>query len=141
MNQHKKSMKMSARVWIVFFLLTASCLLPTTAQASLPSGLVGYWTFNGKDTNWGTNKTNDLSGQGNTGTLTNMSTSTSPVVGKLGQGLKFVGANTTYVSVANNTPLNLTTQVSISAWIKTSSNDGLVFVKGLTSKPFDENKS
>ena len=57
------------------------------ARASLTSGLVGYWTFDGKDTNWGTNKTNDLSGQGNTGTLTNMSTTTSPVVGKIGQGL------------------------------------------------------
>src|SRR3989344_1696710 len=58
---------------------------------SLTSGLVGYWTFDGNHTNWGTNKTNDRSGSGNTGTMTSMSTTTSPVAGKAGQGLKFDG--------------------------------------------------
>jgi len=87
---------------------------------ALKSGLVGYWTFDGKDTNWGTNKTNDLSGQGNTGTLTNMSTTTSPVVGKIGQGLKFDGADD-YVNVGDVAVVdNSNTQLSISAWFKMS---------------------
>ena len=52
-------------------------------------GLVGYWTFDGQDTDWGSNITNDLSGNGNNGEITNMSTSTSPASGKIGQALKF----------------------------------------------------
>ena len=88
----------------ILALLVALLVFPFSVSASarlqMPpnylttgSGLVGYWTFDGKDTNWGTNKTNDVSGQGNTGTLTNMSTTTSPVVGKIGQGLKFDDVN------------------------------------------------
>ena len=115
---------MSARVWIVFFLLTASCLLPTTAQASLTDGLVGYWTFDGKDTNWGTNKTNDLSGQGNTGTLTNMSTTTSPVVGKIGQGLKFDGTDD-YVSSSFATYVSSSPLETVSFWVKATSEQSV----------------
>ena len=83
------------------------------------SGLVGYWTFDGKDTNWGTNKTNDLSGQGNTGTLTNMSTTTSPVVGKIGQGLKFDGVND-YIRTGNTTSFDnlFASGITICAWAK-----------------------
>src|SRR3989338_244988 len=58
---------------------------------SLKSGLVGYWTFDGKDLNTGAAM--DASGQGNHGALVNMSTSTSRVPGKLGQGLKFDGVD------------------------------------------------
>src|SRR3990167_3333509 len=89
---------------------------PAIASASLTSGLVGYWTFNGKDTNWGTNKTNDLSGQGNTGTLTNMSTTTSPVVGKIGQGLNFDGSDDV-VNVPHAASITPTSAVTVSAWI------------------------
>ena len=62
----------------------------------IQSGLVGYWTFDGKDTSW-TNSTTattlDKSGNGNTGTLTNMLQSTAPVPGKIGQALKFDGSS------------------------------------------------
>ncbi|MCI0557564.1 MAG: LamG domain-containing protein [Nitrososphaera sp.] len=60
---------------------------------TLENGLVGHWTFDGKDTAWNSNTTQDKSGQGNTGTITNMSTTTSPVPGKLGQGMQFDGVN------------------------------------------------
>ncbi len=53
----------------------------------VPSGLVGYWPFDGKDINWTANTTADVSGKGNTGTLVGMSTTTSPVMGKMGQAL------------------------------------------------------
>ena len=126
MNHSKKSTRPNTRVWIVFLvfpliLSTFYFILPAPrAQASLTSGLVGYWTFDGKDTNWGTNKTNDLSGQGNTGTLTNMSTTTSPVVGKIGQGLKFDGSND-YVNAGSGSSVNVTGAITACFWVKTSS--------------------
>ena len=108
-----------ARIGLLVFpliLSTAYFILPAPAHAALSSGLVGYWTFDGKDTNWGTNTTNDLSGQGNTGTLTSMSTTTSPVVGKIGQGLKFDGSN-------DKADITSVGDIStISYWINTSSN-------------------
>src|SRR3989344_375446 len=91
---------------------------PAITSAALTDGLVGYWTFDGKDTNWATSKTNDLSGNGNTGTMTSMSTTTSPVVGKIGQGLKFDGVDD-YVNVGDVAAIdNSNTQLSISAWFK-----------------------
>ena len=57
---------------------------------SLSNGLVGYWSLDGSQTNWTTGKTSDSSGQGNTGQLISMSTSTSPVAGKIGQALNIV---------------------------------------------------
>ncbi len=60
--------------------------------SSLESGLVGHWTFDGGDTNWTsgtTGTTLDRSGNGNTGTMTNMSQQSSITRGILGQGLDF----------------------------------------------------
>jgi hypothetical protein len=56
----------------------------------------------------------DRSGNGNRGILTN-----GPVrgIGKIGQGLSFDGADDT-VQIDNATPLNLTTAVTVSVWIK-----------------------
>src|SRR6185436_957349 len=78
------------------------------------NGLVGYWTFDGKDTNWAANTTADKSGQGNTGRMTNMSTTTSPALGKIGQGLKFDGADDNVVAsdVASYSPANNSITVS-----------------------------
>ena len=69
--------------------------------STLQTGLVGLWSFDGKDMNWRTNKALDRSGQGNDGELVNMSTSTSPVSGKIGQGMSFDGVND-YVSAATS---------------------------------------
>ncbi|MFZ2187077.1 MAG: fused MFS/spermidine synthase [Candidatus Moraniibacteriota bacterium] len=87
------------------------------------SGLVGQWSFDGKDINWASSITGtaaDTSGQGNTGTLTNMSQSASPVVGKIGQALNFDGTND-YVNAGAPSVLNSLGDYTISAWIKTSS--------------------
>ena len=55
----------------------------TSCSSGLTCGLVGYWTFDGKDINWTmAATTTDRSGNGNTGTLVNMSATTSPVVGR-----------------------------------------------------------
>ena len=86
---------------------------------SLQSGLVGYWTFDGQHTNWATGKTFDMSGKGNHGTITNMTTSTTPVAGKLGQAFRFDGVND---YVKNSTDIIGTTALTITAWIKPSAS-------------------
>src|SRR3989338_8887897 len=68
----------------------------TTCATGLSCGLVGYWTFDGTDTPWTSATaatTKDKSGNGNTGTLTNMNRAIALVEGKIGQGLKFDGVN------------------------------------------------
>jgi len=88
---------------------------------SLNSGLVGYWTFDGQDTNWATGQVFDRSGNKNTGTLTNMSTSTSPAIGKFGQAFRFDGVND-YVDITGNpSSLQITSNLTISAWVKARS--------------------
>ncbi|KND51634.1 MAG: putative glucanase [Parcubacteria bacterium C7867-001] len=84
---------------------------------TLTNGLVGLWTFDGGDLNW-TNATAgvayDRSGSGNTGTLTGMSRSLTPAIGKLGQAFSFDGTND-YVSIPEGN-LEITGSLSISLW-------------------------
>ncbi|MDE1975609.1 MAG: LamG domain-containing protein [Patescibacteria group bacterium] len=82
--------------------------------STLVNGLVGWWTFNGQDTNWTAMTTADKSGNGNTGTMVGMSTSTSPVQGKIGQALYFTGF-TNRISLPS---ITLSADFSISMWIK-----------------------
>jgi len=85
--------------------------------STLNSGLVGHWTFDGADTNWTTNTVVDRSGNGNTGAMTNMSTSTSPAKGKIGQALNFDGVNDKVV-VNHSSSINLNNAATFSLWIK-----------------------
>ncbi len=81
------------------------------------SGLVGYWSFNGGDVDWNTNIVTDGSGNGNNGSMVNMTASENPLVGVSGQALDFNGSNE-YISIADSSSLDVSTQVSISVWIK-----------------------
>ena len=112
---------------------------PTNQSGSLASGLVGWWTFDGADTHWASSTagtTTDKSGSGNTGTLTNMSQKTSPVVGKLGPALKFDGTNYTDMGVASRTGvLNLASSLSVSAWLKIAHNAPSALLVNKTSGP------
>jgi hypothetical protein len=56
----------------------------------LTNGLVGYWTFNGKDV--GTTIA-DISGSNNHGYFSGGATSSALTIGKVGQGIKFDGIN------------------------------------------------
>ena len=104
----------------ILFSALAPAGLAHAATIGMPQnnlGLVGYWPLDGSQTNWATGKTNDISGNGNTGSLVNMSTSTSPVAGKIGQALRFNGGSQ-QVTIPNlySTALNTAT-TTVTAWI------------------------
>ncbi|MBI5133950.1 MAG: LamG domain-containing protein [Candidatus Taylorbacteria bacterium] len=79
----------------------------------MSSGLVGYWSFNGKDIDWRANKAWDRSGRSLHGSIVNMGTTTAPVTGKIGQALNFAGS-TEYVEVPQ--PLASGSPFTISMW-------------------------
>ncbi len=87
----------------------------TPAASRLSSGLVGWWTFDGKDTNWTNGTVADRSGSGNTGNIVNMSTSTTPAIGKLGQAFNFDGVDD---YVKRSSDIISTNPLTITAWIK-----------------------
>jgi hypothetical protein len=108
---------------------TAALALPSKAEAvirlsspnmvSLTNGLVGYWTFDGPVTNWTTGKSFDISGRGNTGQLTLMSTSSSPMSGKIGQAFYFDGPSNQRLVVDDNNSLDFGAgDISVAFWIK-----------------------
>jgi hypothetical protein len=105
----------------------------TSPYMIVPSGLVGYWTLNGN--NVGAVTVSDISGTGNNGSIiTPSTTATSSLFtsGKLGQAWGgnggLTGANATYVSVPRNSTLNLSTAVSLCAWVypRTGTNNGIL---------------
>lgn len=93
-----------------------SGVVPANKFAS--GGLVGYWSMNGKDLNWLTGRATDTSGSGNNGVLGNFSTTTSPVMGKIGQGLRFNGSNTFFATPDLSTYLNNANPFTVSVWFK-----------------------
>jgi Concanavalin A-like lectin/glucanases superfamily len=88
---------------------------------ALSNGIVGYWTFDGPSLHWTTNTADDVSGNGNTGSLISMSTTTSPVVGKIGQALRFDVNASSDISVPDAGTIDYVQNFSLSAWFKTSS--------------------
>ena len=95
----------------------------TSSNIGINSGLVGYWTFDGKQTHWDTGKVDDVSGNGNTGQMVGMSTSTAAVVGKIGQALNFNGSDYIDVPYAAN-QFNLSGNFTFVAWVKEASLAG-----------------
>ena len=110
----------------------------STPSFSPNSGLVGWWTFDGKNINWTTGKASDSSFNGNDGQLISMSTSTSPVQGKVGQALKFNGS-TSYVNVGDIAPLDVAySNFTASAWVYLSNtpsgNQPIAIKMGITGQ-------
>ncbi len=81
--------------------------------SGLSCGLVGYWTFDGKDMVGGVVR--DRSGNGNNGNLNNIATSTFYTPGKIGQAGNFDGTND-YISMGDILDLNGGVPFSISTW-------------------------
>jgi hypothetical protein len=104
------------------FLFLPSFALAATIQAqhrpwAQQSGLVGYWSFDGKDL---TDKIYDRSGAGNHGYVIGAATTTVKTIGKLGQGIALDG-NDDYVFVRQNATIDsLSDSLTLSAWIKVS---------------------
>jgi type II secretory pathway pseudopilin PulG len=99
--------------------------------SSVMAGLIAYWKF---DDGAGTIAT-DASGQGHTGTLTNMVPSTAWVAGKVNGALTFDGVND-YVNVGNSFPS--VGVITVSAWVKPSS---IGVDRQIASKGFDGTKT
>lgn len=103
-----------------FFLInvSGSTQVATTVFAprldDINSGLVGHWTFDGNDRPQG--QVNDRSGQGNHGSMVNMSTSSAYQIGVLGQALRFDGVDD-YV-LTNVAPNFGTGSFSYTIWTK-----------------------
>ena len=87
----------------------------TGGTGPLP-GLVAAWGF---DTGSGTTAA-DQSGNGNTGTLSSATWSTT---GKYGSALSFNGGNA-YVNVPDSNSLDLTTGMTIEGWVRPASGGG-----------------
>ncbi len=88
-------------------------------QSHDKTNLVGYWSFEDAT---GTSAT-DFSGNGNTGTLTNMS-SDDWVGGRVGKALDFDGSGD-YVDLGNDSSLVPADQVSVSLWVKPGTGNEL----------------
>ena len=88
----------------------SSSVAKPTSQDTLRNGLVGWWTFDGADMTATLAK--DKSGSGNDGTRFG---TTTPVIGKIGQALRFDGSNATRI----NTPvMYVGGTFAFSAWFK-----------------------
>ncbi len=96
--------------------ITAVSSPASNNRTGINSGLVGHWTFDGK--NMTSTTALDISGNNRTGTLTNMTQASSKTIGKLGQGLRFDGTND-YVSIPySGIDYERTQPITISTWIK-----------------------
>lgn len=94
--------------------VTDSATTFNLSKAPNSLGLVGYWTFDGKDV---TDKVYDRSGQNNHGYFIGGATSSAKTIGKIGQALNFDGGDD-YVNNINIGAAG-TSGWTESAWIKT----------------------
>ncbi len=106
---------------LIFILLPKTAGAATVFKDPLSRGLVGYWNF---DVGKGGTKAYDMSGNGNNGTLTNMSDAayngwTDSKTG-LGTALKFDGVDD-YVSIPDSNTWQFTGDFSITTWVKYNS--------------------
>jgi hypothetical protein len=94
---------------------------PSEVNASqdneLTDGLVGMWSFDGPSIDWSSNTAADVSSNSNDGTIINMSTSSAPQPGVIGQALKFDGSDD-YVEVPDSNSLSQDSTISVSLWMK-----------------------
>lgn len=90
--------------------------------SSLNTNLIAYYTLDGKDINWGTGTTSDLSINKFEGSLKNLSTTTSPSSGKTGQGIFFNGVNN-YITIPDQNVFSpAVNDMTISLWARIPKN-------------------
>ena len=96
--------------------------LSSSQNSLMTNGLINFWSFNGANISSGTIV--DHIG-GNTGTTSQISTSTFYTAGKVGQGLEFTA--TSMVNLPTVISLSHTANWSISVWAKTT-NAGTLYI-------------
>ncbi len=121
----------SAKIILLSIIFSAFFLYPDHALASsigvpsnaltMNSGLVGWWTFDGKDVVNGVIR--DKSGNGNHGNAINIATSTFYDIGKVGQAGRFDGVDD---RVMINSDMLGTGTLSVSAWINPKKQSGTI---------------
>lgn len=86
---------------------------------NLKNGLVGWWTFDGPNMDWGstTAEVKDKRAQGNNGDATGGLDASSAVPGVIGQALQIPGSSQE-IDVAPNASINLNTILSIAFWVR-----------------------
>lgn len=104
----------------------------------LTNGLVGYWTFDGRDIKWSDTGTEikDISGNGNHGDALGSLATTSVIPGTLGQALSFNGSSD-YVDIGTLADTATTSAFTVSAWIYQSSLvSGSIVTRSKDTNPF-----
>ncbi|MCB9816610.1 LamG domain-containing protein [Candidatus Nomurabacteria bacterium] len=95
----------------------------TPSEGTLTTGLVGHWTFDGNDIDWGDTSTEikDSSGNGNDGNAQGSVGVDSPVIGPVGQALNMDKLASDYIDLVDN-PLDFddSDDLTISAWVRST---------------------
>jgi uncharacterized protein (TIGR02145 family) len=143
----------SFSVFTIFFILLALCgigyytyyqaqgatFLNKTIGTStnLEPGLVLHYTLDGTDTTSTT--VTDISGSGNNGVIATPASRIVPIVGKIGQGLKFDGTTSGQViTVAADASHENLSAYTLSAWVKPGlSGNDILIAKGFGSSNAD----
>jgi hypothetical protein len=110
---HRKIFLLSLILLFVPFISRAS-VVNRASVGGVSSGLIGWWTFDGKDITSGVSR--DLSGNANHANHFNIASSTFYKEGKIGQGFSFDGVND-YLGILGDSATLRPTSITISAWI------------------------
>ncbi|MFC1756465.1 LamG-like jellyroll fold domain-containing protein [Patescibacteria group bacterium] len=88
-------------------------------ETKLTDGLVGNWTFDGNHMDWSATGAEvlDQAGSNNGNASSSGISNANAVIGKVGQALDFNNASTHNIQVPYNSSLNMTTALTVSAWV------------------------
>ena len=111
----------------LFVIFVISFVFLAQASADLNDGLIAYYPFNGN--------ANDESGNGNDGTVYG-ATLTMDRFGNVDSAYSFDGVDD-YIRIPDSTSLDITGDLTISAWINTSENFHIIFSNMLEVSPHD----
>ena len=110
-------------LFLTLLILSTLYLIPAPSHAALSDGTRRLLDLTGRTTRWTSataGTTNDVSGNGYGGTMSNLRRNTTPTVGKVGQGLYYDGTQTSIVSISGTLDIP-TLPFTMTTWIKPTS--------------------